>query len=155
VPKYLKKAEALQAKLDEGLQRIESFNTEEEAFEWDMSQYPLRHKIASELEPYLKLYQSINEFRTNYDKWLDGPFEGVNPEQVETDATNYWRTLYKCEKTFTDLPTPRNMAANVKREVDDFKENLPLINALCNAGLRDRHWSRVSRVHHDYYSFLH
>jgi dynein heavy chain len=144
IVKYVKKAEGLQAKLDAGLQRIEEFNSEEEAFEWEISQYPQRNKVVQDLEPYLKLYQTINDFRTNFDKWMDGAFDQVNPEVVENEAGNYWRNLYKLEKTFNDIPAPRIMAANVKREVDDFKENLPLIQALCNPGLRDRHWQKVS-----------
>ena len=38
--------------------------------------------------------------------------------QVENEASNYWRTLYKCEKTFADVAAPRAMAAAVKREVE-------------------------------------
>jgi dynein heavy chain len=143
VSKYLKKAETLQGKLETGQQRIEEFNNEEEAFEWEISQYPQRTKLVQELDPFLKLYQTITEFRNNLDKWMDGPFDQVNPEIVENESGSYWRTLYKLEKTFSEVPASRVMAANVKREVDDFKESLPLVQALCNQGLRERHWIKV------------
>ena len=146
IAKYLKKAETLQQKLDAGQNRIEEFNNEEEAFEWEISQYPQRNRLVQDLEPYLKLYQTINDFRGNLDKWLDGAFDQVNPEVVENESGSYWRSLYKLEKTFSDIAAPRIMAASVKREVDDFKENLPLVSALCNQGLRERHWVKVNFI---------
>lgn len=77
---------------------------------------------------------------------MDGDFNKINPEVVENETGNIWRTLYKLEKTFSDTENPRTVAQNVKTEVDDFKENIPLIAALCNPGLRDRHWEKLSEV---------
>ena len=34
----------------------------------------------------------------------------------------------------------------VKGRVDEFKEHLPLLSALFNPGLRDRHWEKMSEI---------
>lgn len=34
----------------------------------------------------------------------------------------------------------------MRRKIDDFKEHLPLVAALFNPGMRDRHWEIVSEV---------
>ena len=52
VKRYLKKAQGLQAKLEEAAEKIEGFNNEEDAFEWDRTQYPLKTKVTSTLLDY-------------------------------------------------------------------------------------------------------
>lgn len=34
----------------------------------------------------------------------------------------------------------------VKGRVDEFKEHLPLLSALFNPGLRDRHWEKMTEI---------
>ena len=38
------------------------------------------------------------------------------------------------------------VAEKVKNDLDAFKENVPLLHALCNPGLRERHWAEISNV---------
>ena len=95
---------------------------------------------------------------------MDGPMSGVDPDQVENDTGTFWRGLYKLEKVFNETPNPLKMAqkvqlkkcdviiysfvclSQVKSRVDEFKENLPLIGALFNPGLRERHWEKMSSM---------
>ena len=62
VQRYLKKAKHLSSKLDAAVEKIEGFNAEEDAFEWERTQYPQRKKLADQLSHYLKLYDKIVEF---------------------------------------------------------------------------------------------
>lgn len=62
VATYSAKAKSIQAQLDDGIEKIENFNREEDAFEWDITQYPLRHKLASQLDPYLKVSVALREY---------------------------------------------------------------------------------------------
>lgn len=39
----------------------------------------------------------------------------VDPDQVENDAGNVWRNLYKLEKMFSDSPNPQKMAHTVSQ----------------------------------------
>ncbi|KAK1336499.1 hypothetical protein QTO34_002528 [Cnephaeus nilssonii] len=134
VQRYLKKAQTLNAKLDLAADKIEQFNAEEEAFGWAPSQYPQRKKIQDSLNPYL------------LPAWTEGPYHKVDPDQVEADVGNYWRGLYKLEKTFHDSPNALAMTKKVKAKVEDFKQHIPLIQVICNPGLRPRHWEAMSNI---------
>ena len=45
---------------------------------------------------------------------MEGPFGDVDPDTVEADVGNIWRTLYKLEKSFSETPLPKEMAAKVR-----------------------------------------
>ncbi|XP_070694441.1 dynein axonemal heavy chain 7 [Pempheris klunzingeri] len=144
--KYLKKSQALNAKLELAMETINDFNQEEEAYGWSVSQYPQRKKIQDKLTPFLRLYETATDFLNQYEQWLHGPLSGVNPDKVEGDVGNYWRTLYKLEKGFSDVPKALNVATAVKTKVEDFKEHIPMVQVLCNPGLRDRHWNAMAEM---------
>uniref|UniRef100_A0A5F8HGP8 Dynein axonemal heavy chain 7 n=1 Tax=Monodelphis domestica TaxID=13616 RepID=A0A5F8HGP8_MONDO len=146
INRYLKKAQALNAKLDLAAEKIEQFNAEEEAFGWPPSNYPQRKKIQDTLNPYLRLYEMAVEFSNKFRVWTEGPYNKVNPDQVEADVGNYWRALYKLEKSFNDSPNALAITKKVKAKVEDFKEHVPLVQVICNPGLRARHWEAMSDV---------
>ncbi|KAG7268093.1 LOW QUALITY PROTEIN: hypothetical protein CRUP_011869 [Coryphaenoides rupestris] len=132
--KYLKKAQALNGKLESAMEKIDGFNQEEESYDWPVSQYPQRKEIQERLDPFLRLYETASEFYSQHQQW------------VEEDVGNYWRALYKLEKGFGDTPNALNIATQVKAEVDAFKEHIPIVQVLCNPGLQDRHWEAMSKV---------
>ena len=64
--RYQKKAQSLSKRLDAAQEKIEAFNNEEDLFEWDRTQYPLRNKLVNKFEPFVKLYDTIVEFEEKY-----------------------------------------------------------------------------------------
>ncbi|RDD45105.1 Dynein heavy chain 7, axonemal, partial [Trichoplax sp. H2] len=144
IHRYLKKAQALNTRLEAAADKIDAFNKEEEAFEWQCTQYPLRNQILNTLNPYLRLYEQTVNFQNKYKSWWDGPIHEVDPDNVEQEVGAFYRGLYKLEKTFADLPAPKKIATKIRSKVEDFKQHLPLISVLCNPGLRDRHWDDMA-----------
>ncbi|XP_033097643.1 dynein heavy chain 7, axonemal-like isoform X2 [Anneissia japonica] len=146
ISRYLKKAQALSTRLDAAAEKIDGFNTEEESFGWQTSSYPKRLTIINTLQPYYKLYETTVEFNNKHKNWMDGAFQDVDPDSVDADVGNYWRTLYKLEKSFNDVPNAKKIASKIKEKVESFKENIPLISCLCNNGMRDRHWEQMTDI---------
>lgn len=66
VNRYLKRAQGLSTRLEEAGEKIEGFNLEEDAFDWDRSQYPLKAKLLKVLDPYLNLYKTIVDFQNKH-----------------------------------------------------------------------------------------
>ena len=46
--------------------------------------------------------------------WMDGSMSKVDPDDVENDTGQFWRTLYKLEKGFQESPNPLKMAQKVR-----------------------------------------
>ncbi|WAR10683.1 DYH7-like protein [Mya arenaria] len=146
IQKYLRKAQALNNKLDQAAEKVEAFNNEEEAFGWQTTAYPQRQTIMNTLKPYLNLYETTVEFNNKYKDWMEGPMTGVDPDDVEQEVGNFWRGLYKLEKAFDTVPAAKKIAGKVKTKVEEFREHMPLISTLFNPGLRERHWEQISEI---------
>ena len=93
--------------------------------------------------PYSKLYETCADFVVNHDAWVNGDMSKVDPDDVEDAVGNAWRGLYKMEKEFADNPIAKNIASKTKESVEAFREKLPIVSAICNPGLRERHWVKV------------
>lgn len=57
-----------------------------------------------------------------------------------------WKTAYKLSKTFANVPGPLQVANYLKKKVDEFKTNLPILHAVCNPGMRQRHWDEINEL---------
>lgn len=74
---------------------------------------------------------------------LPGSFQQLNAEEIENEVTEMWRTMYKLTKSFGDQPGPRNVAERTRGRIDKFKQYMPILQIICNPGIRDRHWDEV------------
>ena len=70
----------------------------------------------------------------------------IDPDDVEEAVSTAWRNLYKLEKEFVDTPIAKNIATQTKKQVEEFREQLPIISAICNPGLRERHWEKMAEI---------
>ena len=63
-----------------------------------------------------------------------------------SQVSELWRTSYKLTKEFAhpEFRGPLRVASTVKARLENFKVNMPLINALCTPGIKDRHWEAMS-----------
>ncbi|KAJ1569497.1 Dynein heavy chain 1, axonemal [Cladochytrium tenue] len=120
------------------------FNSRERLFGQEVTHYEEVAQIQKDFEPFKSLWSTAYDWVKWREQWLHGSFLGLNAEDVEKNLTNAWRTIFKSIKMFKNLPGCLSVANQLKEEMDDFKPYLPLIQALRNPGMRDRHWEKLS-----------
>lgn len=45
---------------------------------------------------------------------MEGPWGSIDPDKVESEVGNYWRSLYKLEKQLNESPLSQKIAIKVK-----------------------------------------
>ncbi|XP_065348136.1 dynein axonemal heavy chain 7-like [Cloeon dipterum] len=146
LPRYLQRARTLQSRLNAAMTDIKQFNAEEAAFGWETSQYPLREQISEQLGPYLELYETANGFITKHELWMSSQVGAFHPVEIEAEAEHFWQTVQQLEKTFTDVPVVKQLISKVHHCIEEFRDNLPVIQTLGNPDMKERHWEKVSEI---------
>ena len=92
------------------------------------------------------------QFYDNYADWMNGPFSKLDPEEITADVGEQFRRMYKLCKIFggsaggPELEKPLLAANTTIDKIKKFQKNLPLMSAICNEGLRSRHWTKLSEI---------
>ena len=136
--------QALAEKLAAGKERAALCNSREVLFGWEQTEWPQLAELHASLEPHVTLWQTAQNFQRSFPQWMEGPILELQPEQVEKDVGDWWRALYKLGKALAGLDGPLRVVASVKAKLDEFKAHLPLLHALLNPGMRERHWRRLA-----------
>jgi hypothetical protein len=93
-------------------------------------------------------FYRYEQFLSVYFFWggCDGPLKThVVFSTQEKTIGDMWREVYKLGKQLEDLsPLASKMALEIKLQLDQLKHDLPLLTAVCNPGLRQRHWNQMT-----------
>ncbi|KAJ3106842.1 Dynein heavy chain 7, axonemal [Phlyctochytrium planicorne] len=146
MPFYVKKVQTLAKQLVSAADTIAAFNKEEQLFGWSVTVYPQRKQILAALEPYQALYTTAVNFQKSYKKWMDGNLLELDAEIIEAEVDALKREMYRVLGTLVQAAAPQNIAKQVKEKIDEFTQNIPMIRVLCNPGMRDRHWAKLSAI---------
>uniref|UniRef100_A0A383V949 AAA+ ATPase domain-containing protein n=1 Tax=Tetradesmus obliquus TaxID=3088 RepID=A0A383V949_TETOB len=132
----------IEAKLEELGKRAELYQAREDIFKLQRTEYPLLADISRAFEPTASMWRMAGLFTRQLPDWMDGPFTEIDAEAVSADVDKWWRSSAKLLKQLTGAPL--EVAEAVRQQLQDFQQHVPLIAALRNPGLRDRHWEKIS-----------
>ena len=124
--------------------KAQIFNTREALFGEPATEYEQLAKLVKDFEPYASLWTTAADWQKWQREWLDGPLLDLQPDDVEKSFVGAQRGVAKLIKSFKDTPGCLNIAKALKSEMAGFSGNVPVVQALRNPGMRDRHWDALS-----------
>ncbi|KAI8896128.1 dynein heavy chain and region D6 of dynein motor-domain-containing protein [Globomyces pollinis-pini] len=119
-------------------------NSRERLFGLEPTKYEEINQLPREFEAYKNLWLTANDWMKWKDQWMHGNFLDLNAEEVEKQHLSGSKSIFKCLKFFKNSPGCHEVAKQIKDEMEEFKPNVPLIQALRNPGMRERHWENLS-----------
>jgi len=102
--------------------------------------------ISKTFEPYATLWLTAGNWTKNQTEWNEGQFALLDPEGMEKELESSKRNMYKLSKTVADTAGLGEIALQIKAEVEAFMPVMPLVTALRNPGMRERHWAEMSKA---------
>ena len=111
-----------------------------------MTDYSALQKTMKNFEPFANLWNTASNWVKWQSEWNDGPFINLDPEEMEKELGNAGRTMHKLVKAFAGREGLEEISVTVKAEIEEFMPVMPLVIALRNPGMRERHWAEMSKA---------
>ncbi|GBP84500.1 Dynein heavy chain 1, axonemal [Eumeta japonica] len=80
------------------------------------------------------------DFLKSREIWFDYPLSYVDADSIEPSINEYYKTIVKCVRTFSELPKVQNVAIIIRDYIDEFRPLIPILQAVRNPGMKERHW---------------
>ncbi|CAG5051618.1 unnamed protein product [Parnassius apollo] len=140
------KVDEIFTNLMEDKREADDIINEEQLLEQEVSAYYSLQTMLAGIDPFHKLWHTAYDFYDGYEKWYHGPFHGLDAEQISSDVEAWWKLLYKLGRQLFEFPGAKRIADMVRNKVEKFKVLLPVLCAICNKGMRERHWAQISSL---------
>jgi dynein heavy chain len=147
VKEISKTVKDLENELSAAQEKARLFNSRETLFEAELTDYEDLNRVVKMFEPYAGLWQTAFDWTTSYANWVEGPFVDLDAEAIEKLVEKFSLTIAKTTKYFLkqDMQAQADIAQLIKKQVDEFKPEVPMIVSLRNPGMRERHWDAISK----------
>ncbi|XP_067102135.1 dynein axonemal heavy chain 1 [Osmerus mordax] len=134
--------------LKESQTMAQTYNNRERLFGLPVTNYERLQKLSRDFQPFRDLWTTTSDWLRWHESWLNDPLSTIDPELLERNVTDAFKTMHKCVKQFKDIPACQEVASEIREKIDEFRPSIPLIQGLRNPGMRARHWELLSdRIH--------
>eukprot|EP00398_MALV-I-01_sp_L67-1_P000742 gene742-313_t len=131
--------------LKQGAARVEDFRDRELLFNIEQTDPDAIEELIEANEPCHKLWSMIIQFQYDEEEWLTGGITKISGDDVADQVDTCWKTAYKMAKILVDGvdDIQKKVLQDFQESIKDFKQKLPVIEALCNQAITPLHWNRL------------
>jgi dynein heavy chain len=148
---YANTMEKLMKNLETMREESMVFMERERLFGKEPSDYSKIETLRENLTPYYNLWTQIYTWKKFGHKWMEDHLDKVDALKAEAFVDNGYMTILKSLRSFNDKdPNFKDLiqvATKIKKEIEEFKPNVPLLVSLKREGMADRHWAEISKEH--------
>ena len=124
------------------LEDAKKFNYRENLFGMEITNYDKIAQNAKEFLPYSNLWLTADKWVKYKKSWFKDDFGSLNAVLAERFVEDSTKLLNGVCRFFRErgITAVYDIAAQVKKEIDEFKPKVPLMVALRKPGMVARHW---------------
>ncbi|KAL0210647.1 hypothetical protein RCL1_005083 [Eukaryota sp. TZLM3-RCL] len=136
---------ALQRQLKQAEEKVREFNSREQLFGQDQSEYQELSTTIKNFAPFSDLWITAYDWIHGKSAWLSDSWYSLDAETMEKTVSVQFKTINKVSRQLKDVPSCQKIALKIKEDMEEFTPHVPLIVAMRNPGIRDRHWEEISQ----------
>ena len=134
----------LKKEIEDGFEKATQFNNRENIFRIEPSLWPELDEISKEFAPFSDLISLADEVLRNLNDWEKEKLYGQSYEEIKSLVFEW---LAKCnqltKKLDEDYPDTADVSKELKRRIDDFSKNLPLIRCFLSEAVGPEDWVMI------------
>ena len=135
---------AFAARVADARARARVIASRESIFGWAQTDWGRLDELSAALEPFAAMWHAANEFAKAYPVWFDGPLLNVSAALVEEGVVACEREMARATTALAGCAPPLRVVDELNKRLGETRAVLPLIGALLNPGMRERHWSALT-----------
>ena len=102
--------------------------------------------IKAYLQPFDSLWSLASHYHKQHQGWMRGSVLKLDAAEVEREVGEMSELAARLQKQLETSVEVRKVADYLAVELQHMTTHLPLLQVLCNAGMRERHWAEVSTI---------
>eukprot|EP00698_Gefionella_okellyi_P019150 TRINITY_DN5834_c0_g2_i1.p1 TRINITY_DN5834_c0_g2~~TRINITY_DN5834_c0_g2_i1.p1 ORF type:complete len:4046 (-),score=1123.04 TRINITY_DN5834_c0_g2_i1:354-12491(-) len=146
VDQYAADVRNMQKELDDTQETAALLNSREQLLHWATTASSGLTTVIQLFTPYFQMWTTASNFLTKRKAWMDGSFVLLDSGGIEQEVLEWYRVTQRLTRTFKDSEGPGNIAQTIRKDIEEFKAHLPIIQALRTPGLRPSHWDQISDI---------
>jgi dynein heavy chain, axonemal len=127
--------------LVEKSKKIQEF---QKTLDMDVSGFDYVEESKQNMNYRARLWRALNEWQELIDSWKNSPFELIEVSEISIKADLYTKTVIQCERNIQ--PEGSSAVVRLKKLVFDFRETMPIVEALGNKNLKNEHWEEIKTI---------
>lgn len=128
-------------------EQMHHINEQQTHLEMMVTEYPQIDTLKAEVDPHKKLWVLYVEYDMKTKAWKNSEFKNLVPDDVEADYKKFKQQANNLGSIFDSkkpaMPVPAKVAKKMATDLAKMKDTIPLIRALCNPGLMERHVQNI------------
>jgi dynein heavy chain len=133
--------EKLKGDLENTEQECEIINRREKLLNFRQTKFTAVANLKTEMAPFVTLWYIASSFTNVYEAWLYGAFNELESDKMDDFLSDCIKQLTRISKTsLATYAQPLTLVNYLNRELERFREYMPMVQAMRAKGLEKRHW---------------
>jgi dynein heavy chain len=112
-----------------------------------LTQYPDLETLRTDFIPFFDLLDTAYSAMMNLTDYYQSPLINQEYETMEDQVQKWYTTFFKLQKKLNeDFGDASDVAGELKKKIEDFRENLPLIKCIMSEAIHQEDWEEIKTV---------